>query len=106
MRNFENLMSILLPIFKKVVSNQINKTKSRMRKIQPNKIENTPKRVSNRKIKSLENNFSVNATKNNTPKIATEKPSIATKPKIAKPKIDDKPETATKPKIAIKSKIV
>ena len=58
-RNFKNLMSILLPIAKKVISNQINKIKSRiMRKIRPNNIkkkerQNTPKRVSNR------GNFSV-----------------------------------------------
>ena len=54
-RNFKNLMFTLLPMVKKVVSNQINQTKSRiMRKIRPNKIQNTPKRVSNRGIKSLE----------------------------------------------------
>ena len=42
-----------------------------MRKKRSNKVENTLKRVSNRGIKSLENNFSVKATKNiiNTPKI-------------------------------------
>ena len=50
-----------------------------MQKIRPNKIKkrrNTPKRVSNSGIKSLENNFSVNATKNiiSTPKIVTENP--------------------------------
>ena len=44
-RNFKNLMSILLPIAKKMISNQINKRKSRtMHKIQPNKVQNTPKR--------------------------------------------------------------
>ena len=54
-RNFKNLMFTLLPMVKKVISNQINQTKSRiMRKIRPNKIQNTPKRVSNRGIKSLE----------------------------------------------------
>ena len=54
-----------------------------MRKIRPNKRQKTLKRVSNRGIKSLENNFSVNATKNinNNPKIVNEKPQIATKPK-------------------------
>ena len=47
--NFKNLMSILLPIAKKVKSNKINQIKSCiMRKIQPNKIQNAPKRVSNR----------------------------------------------------------
>ena len=64
-QKFENLMSILLPIAKKAIRNQINKIKSRiMRKIQPNKVQNTFKKVSNRRIKSLENNFSVKATKN------------------------------------------
>ena len=39
-------------------------------KIRPNKIKNAPKKVSNRGIESLENNFSVKATENiiNTPK--------------------------------------
>ena len=42
-RNFKNLMSILLPIAKKVISNQINKIKNKiksriMRKIRPTKI--------------------------------------------------------------------
>ena len=40
--NFKNLMSILLPIAKKVVRNQINKIKSRvMHKIHTNKVQNT-----------------------------------------------------------------
>ena len=40
-RNFKNLMTILLPIAKKVISNQINKIKSRiMRKILSNKVQN------------------------------------------------------------------
>ena len=70
-RNFKNLMSILLPIAKKVISNQINKIKSRvMRKIRHNKVQNRGI-VPNRGMKSLQNNFSVKATKNivNTPKI-------------------------------------
>ena len=78
-RNFKNLMSTLLPIAKKMISIKINQIKSRiMHKIQPNKIQNTLKRVSNREIKSLENNFSVKATKNviNTPKIVIEKTPI------------------------------
>ena len=59
-QNFQNLTSILLPIAKKVIRNQINKIKSGvMRKIQPNKVQNTLKRVSNKGIKSLENNFSL-----------------------------------------------
>ena len=83
-RNFKKLISILLPIAKKVISNQINKIKSRvMRKIRPKKIQNTPKRVSNREIKSLENII-------NTPK-----PQIVTKPPVV-----------ISSKIAIKPKIV
>ena len=84
-RNFKNLMSILLPIPKKVISNQINKIKSRvMRQILHNKVQNSQKRVSNRRIKSLENNFRVKATKNiiNTPKIVIEKSPIVAKPNI------------------------
>ena len=71
-QNFKNLMSILLPIAKKVIRNQINQIKS---SVMCNKVQNTLKRVSNRGIKSLENNFSVKATKNiiNTPKIVIEK---------------------------------
>ena len=98
-RNFKKMMSILLPIAKKVISNQINQIKSCiMHKIQPNKIkkrQNTPKRVSNRGIKSLENNFSVKATKNiiNTPKIVIEKPQI-----VIEPKVVTSSKIATKPK--------
>ena len=45
-------MSILLPIAKKVIRNQLNKIKSRaMRKKKPNEVQNTFKRVSNRGIK-------------------------------------------------------
>ena len=63
-RNFKNLMSILLPIVKKVISNQINKIKSRVtRKIRTNKIGKM----------ALENII-------NTPKVATLS-KIATKPK-------------------------
>ena len=64
-QNLKNLMSILLPIARKVISNKINQIKSRiMLKIVPNRRQNTLKSVSNREIKSLENNFSVKATKN------------------------------------------
>ena len=64
-RNFKNLMSSLLPMAKEVISNKINQTKSRIiLKIQSKKRRNAPKRVSNRGIKSLENNFNVKATKN------------------------------------------
>ena len=42
--NFINLMSILLLMAKKLISNQINQIKSRiMRMTWPNKIQNTPK---------------------------------------------------------------
>ena len=76
-RNFKNLIFILLLIVKKVISNQINQIKLRIiRKIRPNKIQNTPKRVSNREIKSLENII-------NTSNIVLEKPQIVTEPKIA-----------------------
>ena len=43
-----------------------------MRKIRPSKIKNTPKRVSNREIKSLENII-------NTPKIVTQVVTSSTK---------------------------
>ena len=77
-QNFKNLMSTLLPMAKKVISNEINQIKSRiMYKIWPNKRQNTPKRVSNRGIKSLENNFSVKATNN-----VIENPPIVVEPKI------------------------
>ena len=40
-RNFKNLISVLLPKAKKVISHQINQIKLRiMRKIRPNKREN------------------------------------------------------------------
>ena len=95
-RNFKNLMSILLPIAKKVIANKINQIKSRMMcKIVPNRSQNTTKRVSNRETKSLENNVSVKATKNisNTPKIVIEKPPI-----VAESKIATKPKKVSKPK--------
>ena len=84
-RNFKNLMSTLLPMAKKVISTQINQIKSRnIQKIHSKKRQNTPKRASNRGIKSLENNFSVKATKNiiNTPKIVIEKSPIVAKPNV------------------------
>ena len=73
------------------------------------KIRNTPNRVSNRALKSLENNFNVIATKNiiSTPKIVTEKPQVITKPEVvALPKIITKPRKVTKPKTVDKSEIV
>ena len=71
--------------------------------------QNTPKRVSNRGIKSLENNFSVSATKNiiNILKIVIEKPQIVTEPKVVKSsKIASKVKKVSKPKIVDKSEIV
>ena len=66
--NKRNLMNTLLPMVKNMISDKVNEIKSDIiQKIQPNKSkkrQNTLKRVSNRGIKSLENNFSVNATKN------------------------------------------
>ena len=88
-RNLKNLMFTLLPIVKKVISNQINQIKSCiMRKIQPNKIQNTTKRIFNRGIKSSENII-------NTPKIVIEKPQTVTEPNVV-----------TSSKISIKPKIV
>ena len=100
-RNIKKLMSTLLPIAK-VISNQINQIKSRiMHKIRPNKRQNTRKRVSNGGIKSLENNFSVKATKNiiNTSKKVIENPQIVAEPKkVNKLKIIDKSEIVTQKK--------
>ena len=105
-------MTTLLPMVKKIISDKINQIKlGIMQKIRPNKTkkrQNTPKRVSNRGIKSLENNFSVNATKKiiHTPRIVIEKPQIVVKPeivtmpkivtKVIKPKIVDRPEIVSK----------
>ena len=56
-------MTILLPTAKKVISNKINQTKSDItQKILPNRFkkrQNIRKRISNRGIKSLENNYCV-----------------------------------------------
>ena len=90
---------------KKVISNKINQTKSRIiQKIRPKKRRNAPKRVSNRGIK-----FSVKATKNiiNTPKIVIEKPQIVTKPEVVTMlKLVNEVKKVSKPKIADKSEIV
>ena len=62
------------------------------------------KASNNREIKSLENNLSIEATKNiiNTPKIAIEKSPIVVKPNIVTPiKIATKPKIVDKPKIII-----
>ena len=70
-------MSKLLPILKIIVNRKINKIKlSVKQKIRSIKRIGSHKKVCiNREIKSLENNLSVEATKNliNTPKIAIEK---------------------------------
>ena len=103
-QNLKKLMSILLPIVKRGISNQINKTKSRIiHKILPNKRQNTLKSVSNREIKSLKNNFRVKATKGiiNTPKIVIEKSLI-----VEEPKLVTLSKIATKPKKVGKAEIV
>ena len=99
----------LLPMAKKMRNSKI---KGIMRNIVPNRFKmgrNTLKRVSNRGIKSLENNFSVNTTKNiiNTPKIVIEKPQVVTKPKVVtSSKIASKVKRVRKPRIVDKSEIV
>ena len=109
-QNLKKLMSTLLPIVKRGISNQINKTKSRIiHKILPNKRQNTLKSVSNREINSLKNNFRVKATKGiiNTPKIVIEKPLIVEEPKVVTlSKIATKPEKVSKPKKVDKAEIV
>ena len=96
-----------------MLSNKINKIKSDIiQKILPNsfkKRQNTLKNVSNRRIKSLENNFSVKATKNiiNAPKIVNEKSPIVAKPnRVTSGKIATKPKKVIKPKIVDKPKII
>ena len=95
---------------KKMINKKINQIKLRiMQKIWPNKRHNTPKKVSNRGIKSLENNFSVQATENtiSAPKILNEKPQIVTKPKVVTtPKVVTISKIASKPKIVSEPKIV
>ena len=107
-QNMKNLMKSLLPVVKKMVNKKINQIKSGiMGKIK--KIRNTPKRVSNRIIKSLENNSSVIATKDiiSTYEIVIEKPQIVAKPEVAAlPKLATKPKKVSKPKIVDKSEIV
>ena len=82
--NIKKLLISLLPVVKKM----INQIKSGiMRKIIPDKLKKrrtTPKRISNRTLKSLENNSRVIATKNiiSLPKIVIDKPQIVTKLKL------------------------
>ena len=106
-------LTSLFPMVKKMINKKIKQIKSSiMGKILPNKLKkrrNTSKRVSNRGMKSLENNFSVKTTKNiiNTPKIIIEKPQIVTKPKVVTlSKIAPKVKKVNKPKIVDKSEIV
>ena len=76
-RNMKTLMASLLPVVKKMINKKINEIKSGiMRKIMPNnlkKTRNTPKRISNRTLKSLENDSRVIAIKDiiSTPKITS-----------------------------------
>ena len=109
-RNTKNLIRLLSMV--KNISNKINHIKSTIKMILPSRFKkrkNTPKRVSNRGIKSLENNSCVKATKNiiNTPKIVIEKLQIVTKPKVVtSSKIAPKVKKVNKPKIVDKSEIV
>ena len=67
------------------------------------------KKVSNRGIKSLENNFSVKATENiiNTPKIVNKKSPIVSEPNVVtSAKIAIKQKKVIKPKIVDKPKII
>ena len=96
-----------------MLSNRTNQIKSDIiQKILPNRFkkrQNTPKKVSNRGIKSLGNNFSVKATKNiiNTPEIVNEKSTIVAKPNVViSPKIATKPKKVIKPKIVNKPKLI
>ena len=111
--NMKNLIVSVLPMVKKMITKKINQIKLTFKmKILSNRFkkrQNTSKRVSNRGIKSLENNFSVKATKKiiNTPKIVIEKPEIVVKPKVVtSSKIATKPRKVSKPKIVDKSEIV
>ena len=79
-------MTSLLPMVKKMINKTINQINlSIMRKIMLNSLQktrNTPKRISSRTLKSLENNSRVIATKDivSTPKINIDKPPIITTP--------------------------
>ena len=69
------------------IKSGLNQIKGIMGKIEPNRFKkgrNTSKKVSNRRIKYLENKFHVKATKNiiHTPKIVIEKPQIVAKPRV------------------------
>ena len=111
-RNMKKVLTTLPPIAKKMIRNKINQIKSRiMQKIRSNKLkkrQNIPKKVTNRGIKSLKNNFSFNVTKNifNAPKIVIEKPQIVTKPElVTSSKVTTKPKNVSKLELVISSKI-
>ena len=111
--NLKNLMTSLLPVVKKMRNKKINQIKTGiMRKILPNKLkkrQNTPKKISNRTLKSLENNSRVIGSKNiiNTHKIVINKPQLVNKPEVVTmPKIVTKLKKISKPKIVDKSEIV
>ena len=82
--NMKKVLTSLLLMVKKMVNKKINQIKlDIIRKIIPNKLKKrriTPKRVSNRTLKSLESNSCVISSKNiiNTPKIVINKPQIVT----------------------------
>ena len=109
--NMKKLLASLIPFIAKIVNKRIKQVKScAIKKILPNKkIGFARKTSNNREIKSLENNISVEATKNiiNTPKIAIEKSPIVVKPNaVAQSKIANKPKIVMKPKIVGKPSIV
>ena len=104
-------MTSLLLVVKKMINKKTNQIKSDiMRKILPNKLKkrrNTPKKLSNRTLKSLENNARVIASKNiiNTPKTVINKPQIVTKPEIVTmPKIVTKQKKLVNRKLLINRK--
>ena len=101
------LLTNLIPFIAKIVNKRIKLIKSRaIKKILSNKKIGFGRKASKtRLIKSLENNLSIEATKNiiNTPKIAIEKSPIVVKPNVVTPsKIANKPKIVTKPKIVDK----
>ena len=112
-QNMKKLMTSILPMVKNMINEKINQIKlGIMRKIMPinlKKRRNNPKRISNRTLKSLENNCRVIATKNiiSTPKIVINEPSIITKPEVVTmPTIVTKPKKVSKLKTVDKPEIV
>ena len=113
--NIKKLLTNSIPSVAKIVNKRIKQIKSRAIKkiLSDKKIGLGRKASNNRKIKSLENNLSVEATKNitNTPKRAIEKLPIVVKSNAVtsskipnKPKIVDKSSIVTS-KISSKTKI-